>query len=302
MPKKKSNASARQNGVYILVSILVIVIALAVIATHLFVPNPGGTVVQDTITKVQKEQAEKNKKQTTKKKKTSVKTPATNAKAYEYSKPVPAGQAAEDSAFGHTALIGNSRMQGFYELSGISQADLYAQKGISVRDFMEKKNVKTRQGMVTLFSSMAGKDYDKIYIMFGLNELGWVDTSSFSKYYTAAIKNLKEVFPNAQIYIESILPVNEEKVKDNTGEKTNARIRYYNELLQKVAKDEQVYYLNAAEALTDEQGELFSDASVDGVHLNKNYCQKWYAYMKNHIVPPQNKSAQEKGTKETNES
>ena len=36
--------------------------------------------------------------------------------------------------------------------------------------------------------------------------------------------------------------------------------------------------------VSDENGALPADASTDGVHLNKAYCQKWLAYLKNHTV------------------
>lgn len=281
MTGKREKQNSGRNFVYILVGSIIIVVAMCVTITLLVVPHPTGTVVQDTIKMIREEQAQKGK-QSQKGLKKAVKT--TPAKDYNYDKPVPVRAAVDDTDFSHTAFVGNSRMQGFYELSGVMGADLYAKKGISVRDFMEKENVTAPGGKITLFASMSGKTYDKIYMMFGLNELGWVDANSFTLYYTAALKNLKEVFPNAQIYVESILPLNEGKVKDETGEKTNTRIRYYNELLQKAAAAEKVYYVNPAEIMTDKEGELFADASVDGIHLNKAYCEKWYSYLKTHTV------------------
>ena len=58
----------------------------------------------------------------------------------------------------------------------------------------------------------------------------------------------------------------------------------YNELIQQMAADKNIFYLNVAECVTDEEGYLYSDASTDGVHLNKKYCDKWIEYIKTHVV------------------
>ncbi len=51
-----------------------------------------------------------------------------------------------------------------------------------------------------------------------------------------------------------------------------------------MAEEKQVYYLNVAEAVADDNGYLPEEASTDGVHLNKEYCAKWLDYLKSHTA------------------
>ena len=47
-------------------------------------------------------------------------------------------------------------------------------------------------------------------------------------------------------------------------------------------RKETVYYVNVAEALTDDKRSLPADASFDGVHPKPDYCKTWLEYLKNH--------------------
>lgn len=64
----------------------------------------------------------------------------------------------------------------------------------------------------------------------------------------------------------------------------NEKIAEYNALLQEMAKEKQVYFVAAAEAVTDGDGALPEDAAVDGIHLKKEYCVKWLEYLESHTV------------------
>lgn len=44
-------------------------------------------------------------------------------------------------------------------------------------------------------------------------------------------------------------------------------------------------YLDVAEAVRDESGALPEEATVDGIHLKKDYCLKWTDYIRTHTVP-----------------
>ena len=58
----------------------------------------------------------------------------------------------------------------------------------------------------------------------------------------------------------------------------------YNEMIRQIAIDKKVLYLDVGAGLSDENGILPDEASSDGVHLNKAYCEKWLAYLKTHTV------------------
>lgn len=179
------------------------------------------------------------------------------------------------------AFIGDSRTQGFLMYTGLKDVVDYTYIGLMVDTAVTKEFVKASGGKkVTILEDMKTKDIDTVYIMLGINELGWSYSQVFVKYYGNLIDEIRKVKPNCKIYVQSIIPVTKEK-SDSDDIYNNKNIRKYNELIKKLAQDKNVTYLDVASYLADSRGNLPSSASTDGVHVNKEYCLKWYEYLKN---------------------
>lgn len=179
------------------------------------------------------------------------------------------------------AFIGDSRTQGFLMYTGLKDVVDYTYIGLMVDTAVTKEFVKASGGKkVTILEDIKTKDIDTVYIMLGINELGWSYSQVFVKYYGNLIDEIRKVKPNYKIYLQSIIPVTKEK-SDSDDIYNNNNIRKYNELIKKLAQDKNVIYLDVASYLADSSGNLPSSASTDGVHVNKEYCLKWYEYLKN---------------------
>lgn len=179
------------------------------------------------------------------------------------------------------AFIGDSRTQGFLMYTGLKDVVDYTYIGLMVDTAVTKEFVKASGGKkVTILEDMKTKDIDTVYIMLGINELGWSYSQVFVKYYGNLIDEIRKVKPNCKIYLQSIIPVTKGK-SDSDDIYNNNNIRKYNELIKKLAQDKNVTYLDVASYLADSSGNLPSSASTDGVHVNKEYCLKWYKYLKN---------------------
>ena len=61
----------------------------------------------------------------------------------------------------------------------------------------------------------------------------------------------------------------------------NKNVAKFNQLIQEVAEEEDVTYLDVKSVLVNKDGYLPEEASTDGVHVDKEYCQKWLEYLKN---------------------
>ena len=127
-----------------------------------------------------------------------------------------------------------------------------------------------------------------MYLCLGVNELGVYDDEGFYQSYLSAIDAIRACQPNAIIYIQGLIPLNEEDVAATNGPDylKNDRLRVYNELMFKAAQEKQVVFLDLYTAFADENGALPAGASRDGVHLKKEYCQQWLAYLQTHTVDP----------------
>lgn len=131
-----------------------------------------------------------------------------------------------------------------------------------------------------------GPQYAKIYISLGINELGYFNDEAFHQTFGDFLKQVKASQPGAVVYLENLVPVNAEKCAANKQPYyvNNDRVAAYNAIFPQLAEEYQVVLLDVADALTDENGILPADSTVDGVHFTKAWYQKWLAYLMEHTV------------------
>ncbi len=189
----------------------------------------------------------------------------------------------DNSYFDDAVFIGNSRTEGLKLYSGLTKATFITEVGLTV-DSIFTDYCDISGGYKNLaFSELSGREFNKVYIMLGMNELGWVYDDVFKNDYGKIIDKIREINPDALIYIQSILPVS--KWKDsNDSTYTIANVDRLNARLRELANEKEVYYVDVAEGIMDEEGFLPYEATLDGVHLVPEYCVKWLDYLKTHTV------------------
>ena len=196
--------------------------------------------------------------------------------------PVPEGGPVEDTYFEDAAFLGDSRTEGFHLYSGLKAGAYYYSVGATVESVFSKK-VETPAGKMPLLDAMAKEDFGKIYVMLGVNELGWSKTETFHDQYAKVIDRLRSDHPDAEIILQSILPVSAKQEKKKTYV-NNGRIAAYNEVIFQLAEEKDCAFVDAAEAVTDENGCLRAAWNSDGVHLNVKGCRAWLEYLRTHPV------------------
>mgnify|MGYP000764090947 FL=1 len=138
----------------------------------------------------------------------------------------------------------------------------------------------------TLLEALELGEYGKVYLSLGVNELGYYNDEGFYQAYCDAIDAIRACQPDAVIYIQGLIPLNESVVAASGGPSylTNEHLRVYNGLMQKAAEEKQVVFLDLYSEFANENGELPEEASKDGVHLKSDYCKQWLEYLKVHTV------------------
>lgn len=179
------------------------------------------------------------------------------------------------------AFIGDSRTQAFLMYAGLSDVVDYTSIGLMVDTAITKQFITNDKGeKITLLEDLKNRNVNTVYIMLGVNELGWVYSSIFIKKYEELIDKIIELKPNCEIILQSIIPVTKTK-SDSDKIYNNTRITEYNTLIKEMASRKNVKYIDLVPILTDENGNLPEKASPDGIHLNKEYCLKWLDCLKN---------------------
>lgn len=206
--------------------------------------------------------------------------------SYDFSQPAPAREAVDNSYFDDAAFVGDSRTDGFLIYSGIGTGKNLTSNGLSIFKLEEKKALTIDGKEYTLLEALALQQYGKVYLSLGVNELGYYDDQGFYDNYCKAIDDIRRIQPHAVIYVQNLIPLNEEVIAQTTKRSylTNEHLRVYNDLIKKAAQEKQVVYLDLYSEFVNENGELPAEASKDGVHLRSDWCKQWLAYLQTHTV------------------
>ena len=198
--------------------------------------------------------------------------------------PVQESEPVDDSYFDDVAFVGESRTDGFRLYSGLERGTYFCVTGETVASATDMENWKTEDGRkISLADAVAAADCGKIYLMLGVNELGWNGTDIFRSHAENLLRRLQADHPDAEIVVQSLLPVSAEQ--DAKGSYVNnQRILAYNQVWMELAEETGCDYVNIAEAVTGEDGCLPAEMSFDGVHLNRAGCHAWLDYLRTHSV------------------
>ena len=198
--------------------------------------------------------------------------------------PLPETEAVEDTYFDGAVFLGDARTEGLSLYSGLKTGYFYTAVGATVESVFSKKNFETEGGeKVPLLDAVAEQDCDKIYIMLGINELGWSKVKTFHDQYAKLVDRVRADHPEAKIVLQSIPPVSAKQEAKKTYV-NNARIAEYNGVIQALAEEKECYFLDVAACLTGGDGLLPKDLNFDGIHLNPAGCKVWLNYLRTHSL------------------
>ena len=186
----------------------------------------------------------------------------------------------DEEFFTGSAFIGNSCVERLFVQGYGLQADFLSGVGLTVHTAFTNPPARLDRPVTDLLAD--GRQYSRIFILFGINEVG-TDPTVFIEKYGQLIDHIKANQPSAQIYVQAILPVSRAAHERNLYLVNNDNIHMFNQLIVDMTNAKQVNFLNTYEALADAEGFLPDDASSDGIHLSKDYNQVWINYLKEHV-------------------
>ena len=124
----------------------------------------------------------------------------------------------------------------------------------------------------------------KIYIMLGMNCIaGGVDRACQDL--VTLIDGILAKSPQTAIFVQSVTPMTADSPRADDS-LNNTTIQAFNTQMQSICQEREWYYVNVAEALSDETGCLRADLSGDkamGIHLNYNGAAAWTDYLLTHV-------------------
>lgn len=180
--------------------------------------------------------------------------------------------------FTDALFIGDSRTVGIAEYGTIKNATYFANTGISVYNIWSKKIDISSIGKVSLGELLDKKNFGKVYIMLGINEIGY-NMSQTAKKYQELLKYVNTKQPKAIIYLQANLHVTKEK-SDSDKTINNTRINKLNSVISKMANNKNIFYLDVNSIFDDSSGNLRADYTSDKVHIYGKYYKQWTEWIR----------------------
>ncbi|MDD2355356.1 MAG: GDSL-type esterase/lipase family protein [Lachnospiraceae bacterium] len=138
----------------------------------------------------------------------------------------------------------------------------------------------TTEDMLTNMEEMVfGCKPSKIFINIGTNDIGAKDYSEdrLIRNYREILTEIKYRLPEAVIYVMAYYPVNETEKMDNPIRRAkaflnrnNANIHKANMRLEKMSEELGLRFINVNEGLSDENGKLRKEYTLEGIHMYAN--------------------------------
>lgn len=186
----------------------------------------------------------------------------------------------DESYFDDALFIGDSRTVGLRDYTDLSEhADFYCETSLTIQKIMEEDF----PGLGTVEEALSNKEYGKIYIMLGINELGVGTTEDFIEKYSEVIDFLHETEPEAKIFIQGIMRVTGKK-HNSDAIFNNNNINARNNAIATLADNEQIFYIDVNEVVCDEEGNLNTEYTYDQLHLLGMYNDLWKQFLLSHGV------------------
>lgn len=131
---------------------------------------------------------------------------------------------------------------------------------------------------------VAASGANKVYIMLGMNCIaGGVDRACQDL--VTLVDEILAKSPQAVILVESVTPMTASSPRADES-LNNETIAAFNHQMMEICRERQWYYVNVAEAVSDENGFLREEYSGDkamGIHFNYNGAQVWTEYLLTHV-------------------
>ncbi|MCM1133058.1 MAG: GDSL-type esterase/lipase family protein [Ruminococcus flavefaciens] len=178
--------------------------------------------------------------------------------------------ASDVSYFDNALFIGDSRTVGIKEYGTLKNADYFCSVGMSAYQIDDEEI-----DGITFDEVIDQKQYGKVYIMLGINEVG-NDAEVTLTSYRAIVEKIKVHQPNAVIFVQGNLHVS---ASAETDVITNSAIDYLNSKIESLADNKRVFYIDINEVYDDENGCFTESYTSDGVHPLALYYTKWCEWL-----------------------
>lgn len=127
------------------------------------------------------------------------------------------------------------------------------------------------KGVLDRIDEVVKRKPKEVYILIGINDVAeGVEVDVYKKNMEKIIQSFDQ--STTKVIVQSILPVNNQEFPNKIP---NKNVDQYNEVLQKIAEENDIEYVDLNQHFKDSDGQLKKELTVDGVHLNGKGYDVW---------------------------
>ncbi len=195
------------------------------------------------------------------------------------------------SYFDDALFIGDSRTVGLHDYSNLSNATFYSKVSSTIFGIMDDPMITVsgndisynENTNISIRNALRLRQFGKIYIMVGINELGTGNADTFYDKYKSVVHDIQKLQPDALIFIQSIMHVTTQKSQQDEIY-NNKNIDDRNDKIKELANNHNIFYLDLNKTLDDESKGLNSDYTFDSVHLKASKYSLWEDFLLKHCI------------------
>jgi len=162
------------------------------------------------------------------------------------------------SIFSNSVIMGDSISESLAEYDILEKSSVVAYKG---------RNTESALGDVKTIINLQPQ---KVFMTYGMNDLLLFNgnAKTFVEHYEKLINAVKKGLPNSQIYVCSVLPVQQIAINENSAFKNYPK---FNIALEDMCKNLDITYIKTDDLL-DGHSEYYEP---DGIHMKMNFYPSW---------------------------
>lgn len=125
----------------------------------------------------------------------------------------------------------------------------------------------------------------RVFILIGINDISRnIPDSVIVANYKTIIQRIRSGAPTTKIYVQTLLPVNNEFTQFKNHYNKDEHILYVNSQLQKIATEEKITLIDLHSQFLDANKKLDKRYTLDGLHLTAPGYAKWAAILKPYLT------------------
>ncbi len=138
-------------------------------------------------------------------------------------------------------------------------------------------------GMINRIPMVAAVSPEKVFVLGGINGLTDTNIEKCVDSYALLLDGLHDALPDAEIFVQSVLPVSKEKEVTLTNQCHNTTIEQFNSKIKELAKERNLIFVDLY-SLYLLDGEMNPALTKDGVHIYPEAYSIWADAIKSYMT------------------